>query len=138
MSTALTLLYPNPSSHASRTNLSVFAASLYLPDIEISTSFHTHILIVKGITTGNKEDPPIFCAYSRLPSPTMSQYAFDRISKDDFEQTLAQYPETVPSKLADLEEQRLSTIPAILKERKAKGNTYLTKDEVATLVDWKL
>lgn len=68
----------------------------------------------------------------------MSQYAFDHISKDDFEQILAQYPETVPAKLADLEEQRLSTIPAKLKERKARGNTYLTKSEVATLVDWKL
>ena len=68
----------------------------------------------------------------------MSQYAFDRISKDDFEQILAQYPKTVPSKLADLEEQRLSTIPAKLKERKAKGNAYLTKGELATLVDWKL
>jgi hypothetical protein len=78
------------------------------------------------------------CIDSRLPNLTMSQYAFDRISKDDFEQTLAQYPETVPSKLADMEEQRLSTIPAKLKERKAKGNAYLIKSEVVTLVDWKL
>lgn len=68
----------------------------------------------------------------------MSRYAFDRISKCDFEQTLAQYPETVPSKLADLEEQRLSNIPSTLKERKTKGKAYLTKKEVATLVDWKL
>jgi len=68
----------------------------------------------------------------------MSQHAFDRISSDDFEQILAQYPETVPSKLADLEEQRLSIIPATLKQRKAKGKAYLTKNEVATLVDWKL
>ena len=68
----------------------------------------------------------------------MSQYAFDRISNDDFEQILARYPETVPSKLADLEEQRLSTIPATLKERNAKGNAYLTKNELAKLVDWKL
>lgn len=68
----------------------------------------------------------------------MSQYAFDRISSDDFDHILAQYPETVPSKLADLEEQRLSTIPSTLKERKTKGKAYLTKDEVATLVDWKL
>jgi hypothetical protein len=68
----------------------------------------------------------------------MSQYAFDCISNDDFEQILAQYPKTVPSRLADLEEQRLSNIPATLKERKAKRNAYLTKEEVATLVDWKL
>jgi hypothetical protein len=68
----------------------------------------------------------------------MSQYAFDRISKDDFEHILAQYPKTVPPKLADLEEQRLSTIPAKLKEREAKGNAHLTKIQLATLVDWKL
>ncbi|KAM0715537.1 hypothetical protein Q7P37_009035 [Cladosporium fusiforme] len=67
-----------------------------------------------------------------------SQSTFDRISKDDFEKVLSRYPETVPSKLAELEEKRLSIIPARLTERKAKGNAYLTKDEVVTLVDWKL
>ena len=138
MSTALTFLNPNPSSHASRTDIFLFARPLFTCLTSIFTSFHTHILVVKRITTGNKKDSPIFCAYSRLPNPTMSQYAFDRISKDQFEQTLAQYSETVPSKLADLEEQRLSAIPVKLRERKAKGNAYLTKAEVATLVDWKL
>jgi hypothetical protein len=51
---------------------------------------------------------------------------------------LSQYPETVPSKLADLEEQRLSTIPTVLAQRRSEGQAYLTKTEVATLVDWKL
>jgi hypothetical protein len=90
------------------------------------------------VSRGDRKGIRKSCTDSRLPNLTMSQYAFDRISNHDFEQTLAQYPETVPSKLADLEEQRLSTIPAKLKERKAKGNAYLTKSEVATLVDWKL
>lgn len=67
-----------------------------------------------------------------------SQYAFDRISASDFEDILSQYPETVPSKLAELEEKRLSTIPAVLAERRSESQAYLTKAEVATLVDWKL
>lgn len=67
-----------------------------------------------------------------------AQLRFDRISEDAFESILAQYPETVPSKLADLEEQRLSAIPARLQQRKAEDKAYLTKEEVATLVDWKL
>ena len=67
-----------------------------------------------------------------------SQYAFDRISGSDFEDILSQYPDVVPSKLADLEEQRLSVIPDVLAERRSEGKAYLTKSEVATLVDWKL
>jgi hypothetical protein len=67
-----------------------------------------------------------------------SQYAFESISASDFEDILSQYPETVPSKLADLEEQRLSTIPTVLAQRRSEGQAYLTKTEVATLVDWKL
>ena len=67
-----------------------------------------------------------------------SQYAFDRIAGSDFDDILSKYPDTVPAKLADLEEQRLSTIPKALAERRAEGQAYLTKTEVATLVDWKL
>lgn len=67
-----------------------------------------------------------------------SQHAFDRISASDFEEILPQYPGVVPAKLADLEEQRLTTIPEILVKRRAEGQAYLTKAEVATLVDWKL
>lgn len=67
-----------------------------------------------------------------------SQYAFERISEADFDNILSQYPETVPSKLSDLEEQRLSTIPAALAYRKKEGVAFLNKAEVATLVDWKL
>lgn len=63
---------------------------------------------------------------------------FELISKDDFDEILSRYPETVPSKLADLDAQRLSILPARLREREAGGKAYLTKDEVATLVDWKL
>ena len=64
-----------------------------------------------------------------------SQYAFDRIAGSDLEEILLQYPDTVPTKLADLEEQRLSIIPDVLAKRRAEGQAYLTKAEVATLVD---
>lgn len=67
-----------------------------------------------------------------------SQHAFDRITGSDFEEILSQYADTVPAKLADLEGQRLSTIPKALAERRVDGQAYLTKTEVATLVDWKL
>jgi hypothetical protein len=67
-----------------------------------------------------------------------SQYAFGSISESDFEDILSQYPDAVPSKLADLEKQRLSIIPAVLAGRRSEGQAYLTKAEVATLVDWKL
>ncbi len=67
-----------------------------------------------------------------------AQLRFDHISEDDFESLLVQYPETVPPKLADLEDQRLSVIPARLRGRKAEDRAHLTKAEVATLVDWKL
>ena len=65
-------------------------------------------------------------------------HAFNAISGSDFESILSQYPDVVPSKLADLEEQRLSTIPTALAKRRAEDQAYLTKAEVATLVDWKL
>ena len=67
-----------------------------------------------------------------------SKYALDHISGSDFDDILSQYPETVPVKLADLEEQRFSTIPTLLSDRRKEDQAYLTKAEVATLVDWKL
>ncbi|GAB7335346.1 hypothetical protein MBLNU13_g07736t1 [Cladosporium sp. NU13] len=67
-----------------------------------------------------------------------SQHAFDLITASDFEEILLQYLDCVPAKLAKLEEQRLSKIPTVLAKRRAEGQAYLTKTEVATLVDWKL
>lgn len=67
-----------------------------------------------------------------------SRYALDNISTDGFDDLLAQYPSVVPQKLAELEKQRLNILPAEVDKRKADGKAYLTKQEVATLVDWKL
>lgn len=79
------------------------------------------------------------CPETQVAAPDMgSQWDFDSISQADFDDILAQYLDIVPSKLADLEEQRQKIIPSRLSERKANGRGFLTKDEVATLVDWKL
>ena len=57
------------------------------------------------------------------------------ISRAVFDEKLQSYASTVPAKLANLEKQRLETIPHALAEREAP---LLTKAEVQTLVDWKL
>ncbi|KAF1960344.1 hypothetical protein CC80DRAFT_383232, partial [Byssothecium circinans] len=76
------------------------------------------------------------------------------ISKSAFLQTLSRYPSTVPAKLHDLDEQRYTSIPALVTARRQSSNTatttnndnnnsssssaYLTKLEVLNLVEWKL
>lgn len=74
----------------------------------------------------------------------------DRINLATFNRLLAQYDDCVPKQLADLEELRLHTIPEALAERAAvaaKGEeeeeeeeegAYLEKDELKSLVEWKL
>ena len=64
-----------------------------------------------------------------------SKHAFDSIDATTFEDLLLQYPDFITEKLVDLERQRLHVIPAALK---ARHPAYLTKPELATLVDWKL
>jgi len=67
-----------------------------------------------------------------------SHYAFESITLDTFNEVVDQYQHVVPEKLADLEEQRFQIIPSTLTERISEGVFHLTKDEVVTLVDWKL
>jgi hypothetical protein len=65
-------------------------------------------------------------------------YSFQCIGHSEVSEILAQYPSLVPPKLSELEEQRWTTIPTIVAKRKMTGNAFLKKQEVATLVDWKL
>ncbi|KAI4719033.1 hypothetical protein E4T48_04786 [Aureobasidium sp. EXF-10727] len=58
------------------------------------------------------------------------------ITYDTFSELLGSYKELVPSKLDELEEQRLETIPKSLSER--TDDAHLNKAEVQKLVDWKL
>lgn len=64
---------------------------------------------------------------------------FQSISEIDsgtFDELLNEYTDVVPSKLTKLDEQRYETIPHAVK--KQKTNMSLSKEQVATLVDWKL
>lgn len=61
-----------------------------------------------------------------------------QISQSDFGAALARYEQLVPDKLKTLDRQRLHAIPEAYNERYAKGQKLLTKDEVVTLVEWKL
>ena len=63
---------------------------------------------------------------------------FDSVDPSTFDKLLKEYPNVVPPKLTDLDEQRYETIPATLVKRASSGSPYLTKQEVAALVDWKL
>ncbi|KAK5116743.1 hypothetical protein LTR62_007417 [Meristemomyces frigidus] len=69
------------------------------------------------------------------PATTGTDRRFDAITADTFAILLAQYPATVPSKIAGLEQHRLHRIPASVQARKP---AHLTKDELVTLMEWKL
>jgi hypothetical protein len=61
------------------------------------------------------------------------------ISNKDFDAALSRYDTHIPSKLAELEELRLVTIPAALKARGKKDlAVWLEKSELQQLVEWKL
>lgn len=60
---------------------------------------------------------------------------FDTITFETFTELLAQYPDVVPAKMEKLDEQRLYAIPKIIHQRELK---FITKDELSTLMQWKL
>ena len=64
----------------------------------------------------------------------------DRIQLSDFKLLLAKYNDVIPKQLADLEQLRLDTIPEAIADRAtATGEgSYLEKDELRSLVEWKL
>ena len=64
-------------------------------------------------------------------SPTIN-----KINPATFDELLLAYPDVVPNKLSELDKQRYDVIPDSIK--KQKGSPFLTKEQVATLVDWKL
>ncbi|KAH0085942.1 hypothetical protein KCU60_g14748, partial [Aureobasidium melanogenum] len=64
------------------------------------------------------------------------KYDYETITYKTFSELLDSYKELVPSKLDELEEQRLVIIPKSLSER--TEDAHLKKPEVQKLVDWKL
>ena len=63
-------------------------------------------------------------------------HMLESIEPAAFDALLHQYPAVVQDKLANLDQQRYKTIPEAVKDR--TDSPCLEKDEVATLVDWKL
>jgi len=61
--------------------------------------------------------------------------AFKGISVLTFNSLLSEYDTVIPKTLADLERQRLTVIPEAIRSR---NPAYLTKDELVTLMDWKI
>lgn len=61
---------------------------------------------------------------------------YETITYKTFSELLDSYKELVPSKLDELEKQRLEIIPKSLSER--TDDAHLKKPEVQKLVDWKL
>lgn len=61
---------------------------------------------------------------------------YENINATTFGALLEEYPNVVPAKLSELDHERYDNIPNRLSQR--KDPKFLTKDEVATLVNWKL
>lgn len=69
-----------------------------------------------------------------------NEYNFDRITLETFKSLLEQYADVVDPKLVELDKGRYETIPQAVQARKAGAASShgLTKDELTTLVEWKL
>jgi hypothetical protein len=65
----------------------------------------------------------------------MPSHAITSITLPTFNTVLARYPTAVPDKLRALDTQRYVAIPAAVA---ARADAHLTKEEVVTLVEWKL
>ena len=62
--------------------------------------------------------------------------AFERIEPAVFDAVFQEYSNVVPQKVFHLDDQRYNIIPTAVKNR--EEDVSLSKEEVATLVDWKL
>ena len=62
--------------------------------------------------------------------------SFELIDEEAFDSTLQQYDNVISERLKELDEQRYNVIPAAVKNR--DEDPMLSKEEVATLVKWKL
>lgn len=72
-----------------------------------------------------------------MPEPPTQGNRFTSIEPDQFNTLLNDYNHAVAQKLVELDEERYTTIPKRLQEQPT-GSATLSKEEVATLVDWKL
>lgn len=66
------------------------------------------------------------------------KHSWKSITRADIHQALQLYESVLPEKVKDLDNFRLKDIPGVLAKRKEEGNSYLVKDEVEKLIEWKL
>jgi hypothetical protein len=62
----------------------------------------------------------------------------DSIDRETFDSYLSRYDQFVPAKLQQLERFRVVELPATLQDRKDTGRTWVEKEELVRLVEWKL
>lgn len=68
----------------------------------------------------------------------MASFSAHAVSRVDFNNILARYQDAVPAKLHDLDKLRFESIPEKVAQRKEESNAFLEKEEVESLVEWKL
>lgn len=68
------------------------------------------------------------------------KHTVDNITFPEFTHILQQYKDYIPAKLKELDELRFVTIPEAVQSRKvkSKGDLFLTKSELESLMQWKL
>ncbi|KAI9664582.1 MAG: hypothetical protein M1821_006028 [Bathelium mastoideum] len=67
-----------------------------------------------------------------------SQYLPDTITTELVHELVSEYPEHVPDSLQRLEEVRMVSVPESLSKRTKNGKAYLSVNELAELMEWKL
>lgn len=68
----------------------------------------------------------------------MASFSAHTVSRVDFNNVLARYQDAVPAKLHDLDKLRFESIPEKVAQRKEGVDAFLEKEEVESLVEWKL
>lgn len=68
----------------------------------------------------------------------MASFSAHTVSRVDFNNILARYQDAVPAKLHDLDKLRFESIPEKVAQRKKESDAFLEKEEVESLVEWKL
>ena len=68
----------------------------------------------------------------------MASFSAHTVSRVNFNDILARYQDAVPAKLHDLDKLRFESIPEKVAQRKEGFDAFLEKEEVESLVEWKL
>lgn len=81
--------------------------------------------------------PPCLAIANPPTTPTMPPLHIKTITLGAFKDVLSRYPAMVPEKLRDLDAQRYDIIRKAVAAQE-ESEKHLTKEQVVTLVEWKL